>query len=330
MKFLRLLLTSLFLSSLFVACTAPALAAASESSDKDKGYETKETVLTGKRILFVGDSICEAICERSNNRKDIMYGWASRIGEYNQMVWRTTGYSGASVSDCRGENTILKQLKSKQNASYDIVVLHGGVNDAWDSAPAGSLTKSFDPEDFNMSTFAGGLETTLQFAKEHFPDALICYIINFRLPLATYGRLSNMSVYVKITQKACDKWGVAYLDLYNDEELNNAMEVATSTKYLPDHIHPNTAGYELLYPVIEGWLIDLVSAQNEPVSETESNPSVESSVSVISDESALVSDRSEPAESQKDYTLIAAIGAGVALIAALVLVLVFRKKRKTT
>ena len=328
MKYLRLLLTSLFLSSLFVACAAPAFAADAESSDK--GYEQKETVLTGKRILFVGDSICEAICERSNNRRDIMYGWASRIGEYNQMVWRTTGYGGASVSNCRGENTILKQLKLKQNASYDIVVLHGGVNDAWDSAPVGSLTNSFDPEDFNMSTFAGGLETTLQFAKETFPDALICYIINFRLPLATIGRLSNMNTYVKVTQKACDKWGVAYLDLYNNQELNEAMEVGTSTKYLPDHIHPNTAGYELLYPVIEEWLISLVSAQNEPVSGVESEPSVESSVSVISDDPASDPDGSEPAASPKNYTLIAAIGAGIALLVSLVLVLVFRKKRKTT
>lgn len=327
MRLLRLLLTSIFLSSLFVTCAAPSFAAEPETNEK--GYNQKETVLTGKRILFTGDSICDAYCERVNNRRDIMYGWASRIGEYNQMVWRTTGYGGASVSNCRGDNTILKQLKSKQGASYDIVVLHGGVNDAWDSAPVGSLTNSYDPADFNMSTFAGGLETTLQFAKAAFPDALICYIINFRLPLATIGRLSNMNTYVKVTQKACQKWGIAYLDLYNNEELNNAMEVGTSTKYLPDHIHPNTDGYNLLYPVIEEWLIHLVSAQQEPVSEAESDSSVESSVHIVGEDSMTASDASETAEPNQFASLIAAITAGVVLIAAAILAIVIRKRRKT-
>ena len=310
--------------------TADPAESSEPASSSEKGFEQKETALTGKRILFTGDSICEAICERQNGRRDIMYGWASRIGEYNQMTWITTGYGGASVSNCRGENTILRQLRLKQNSSYDIVVLHGGVNDAWDKAPFGRITDSFDPEDFDLSTFAGGLEATIQFAKSCFPDAIMGYIINFRLPLATQGSLSNMNTYVKITQKVCQKWGVEYLDLYNDKELNAALEVGTSTKYLPDHIHPNTGGYDILYPVIESWLIDLVSAP-KPGESSDKEESTDPSGS----ESSL-QEPSEPnvsesgADSPFNPSVLVAVLSSVAILAAAaVIVIVLKKRRKT-
>lgn len=324
------------LSALAILLTFSAFSAFADqetAASGGKGYEQKETVLTGKRILFTGDSITDAYCERTNARRDIMYGWVSRIGEYNGMKWITTGYGGASVSDCRGENTILRQLRRKQNSSYDIVVLHGGVNDAWDSAPLGKISDSFDPKDFNVSTFAGGLETTIQFAKTCFPDAIIGYIINFKLPLAPYGKISNMNGYVAITKQACDKWGIHYLDLYNNKELNDALEVGTSTKYLPDHIHPNTGGYDIIYPYIETWLMDLVSQAEEPETSAPNGeadfPSEDTAPANGSDPAVSADAPSVPAQPGLSASAIAAIVSACVLAAAVVaLVILLRKKKK--
>lgn len=321
-------LTVLLLACCLLSAVAPSYSVRAESNER--GYDVKETVLTGKKILFTGGSITEAYCERENKRRDISYGWASRIGEYNQMTWITTARGGASISNCRGDNTILNQLKSKQNYSYDIILLQGGTNDAWDSVPVGTLTSGFASADsYDLSTFAGGLEATISFAKEHFPDAWIAYNITFRLPLATQGRMSDMSEYVSLIQEACDKWGVPYLDMYHDDDLNDLLEVGTSTRYLSDHIHPNSPAYELLYPVVETWLItaygeylnpaDPVSASDpEPVSE----PTSESRPDPSSDEPA----RTEPTDIS---AAVAAVSAAVLLGSlATFLIILFRRKKK--
>lgn len=320
-RFFTALLLAAVLSFTFFMLPAQA-----DSSANASEIETKDTVLTGKKIFFTGDSIADAYCERTNGRRDIMFGWVSRIGVRNKMTWITMAQGGASISNCRGENTILNQIKKKQNNSYDFVILHGMVNDAWDSAPLGRISDGFDPEDFSMTTFSGGLEATLHLAKTSFPDATIGFIINFQLPLGGYGRMADMSPYVKIIIRACEKWGVEYLDLYNNEELNAALEVGTSTRYLPDHIHPNTAGYDILYPVIEEWLIELASRPAEPEpSEPESQePSAEPSVS----ETAPVPEVSEASpEAAFDPSLIIAVAGGSAVLICALAFILLRKRR---
>lgn len=208
-----------------------------------------ESQLYKKRVLFVGDSICEA----SNDGR---VGWAGRIIKWNSMRGVNAGKSAASISTARGANRVIAQLKAheKNGPLYDFVIMHGGVNDAWDSAPVGVMTEGFDAE-YDVTTFAGGLEETIRFAKETYTNAKFGYIINFRQPLATaYGRLSDMSEYVEMTKQICDKWGVVYLDLYNDENLNNNLLKTNTRQFVPDAVHPNTAGYEIISPIINEWM----------------------------------------------------------------------------
>ena len=313
--------SSVLLACCLLSALSPAFGARAESAER--GYDVKETVLTGKKILFTGGSITEAYCERENQRRDLRYGWASRIGEHNQMRWITVARGGASISNCRGDNTVLNQLKSKQDYSYDIILLQGGTNDAWDSVPVGKLTDGFDAGSYDLSTFAGGLEATISFAKEHFPDAWIAYNITFRLPLATQGRMSDMSDYVRLIQEACDKWGIPYLDMYNDDELNELLEVGKSTKYLSEHIHPNSQAYDLLYPVVENWLISAYGAYLNP-GEPSSEPASESTVPPASSEPA----ESRPEPVQRDYSTTAAALAVTALLASLAVFLLVRFRRK--
>ena len=218
--------------------------------------------LAEKSILFVGDSICYAHVERSTEYAD-KAGWAGRIGTANGMDWMNNSVSGASVSNCRGTKTVLAQIEKSATRQYDLVILHGGVNDAWDKAPVGEMTSGFDPAKFDVSTFAGGLEMTIWKAVTSFPAAQLGYIVNFRLPKAKVESLHDMSAYFELAKKICDKWSVPYLDLYNDEEINKKLEVSTSTTYLYDSIHPSTAGYEVLYPVVEAWVKELAMHMND-------------------------------------------------------------------
>ncbi|MBR6563014.1 MAG: SGNH/GDSL hydrolase family protein [Clostridia bacterium] len=263
------------LAAVFMLASGMLCVSAEESAETSIDTESQ---LYKKCVLFAGDSICEA----SNEWGSATVGWAGRIMQWNAMRGFNVGKSGASISTVRGANTVISQLQRQQKNAleFDFVIMHGGVNDAWDSAPVGVMTEGFD-ERFDTTTFAGGLEATFKYAKETFVNAKYGYIINFRQPLATkYGRLSDMSEYVEVAKQICDKWGIDYLDLYNDENLNQNLLKTHTMKYLPDTIHPNTAGYDIISPIINDWM---KTVTNETAEESlpESTEAVESSESDV-------------------------------------------------
>ncbi len=195
----------------------------------------------GKTALFVGDSITAA-------GADDFQGWAKRVGEYCGVIGTNSGRDGTSISTCRvsGSGRVLDLLTNNKGKKFDFVIMHGGTNDGWDSAPVGQISSSTNPEDFDTSTFAGGLEELFYYAKQWFPNSTLGYIINFKLNSST-GRMSDMSEYYTVAKAICKKWSIPYLDLYFNDAISNLLQYKTN-KYLPDGIHPNSAGYQLLTP----------------------------------------------------------------------------------
>lgn len=195
----------------------------------------------GKTALFVGDSITAA-------GADDFKGWAKRVEEYCGVIGTNNGRDGTSISTCRvdGAGRVLDLLSNNKGKKYEFVILHGGTNDGWDSAPVGQISSSTNPDDFDTSTFAGGLEELFYYAKQWFPNAKLGYIINFKLN-SSIGRMSDMSEYYTVAKNICKKWGIPYLDLYFNDAISNLLQYKTN-KYLPDGIHPNTDGYKLLTP----------------------------------------------------------------------------------
>lgn len=155
------------------------------------------------------------------------------------MSYTNKGLDGASVSNVRGDNTILAQLQSAKGKTYDFVILQGGTNDGWDNAPVGEMTAADKKTGFDPSTFAGGLETLFSYAKRSFPTARIGYIINYQTPTKAYGTLDDMSAYYDLAKKICDKWEIPYLDLYNNAEINQKVLQMTSGRFAGDKIHLN-------------------------------------------------------------------------------------------
>lgn len=242
--------------------------------------------LKGVRVGFYGDSICAA------NRENRI-GWAGRVGEANQMDWVNHGQGGWAVSNIRGDHvTICTQLMNTDVESYDMIILQGGVNDAWGNAPLGKMSDKFSSyQSYNPITFAGGLERTFAYVREKNPDAVVGYIINFKFLNASDGAtvkidgkteylLNHMEAYVDMTKQICEKWGVPNLDLYTNDELTaklHPLDVTGrySTKYLFDFIHPSSEGYDVLTPYVEEFLVDLITVAEN----AEENTTVEEDIS---------------------------------------------------
>ena len=79
---------------------------------------------------------------------------------------------------------------------------------------------------------------------------MILYKVDFSM-----GRCNDMDEYVDTIKALCDKWGVEYLDLYNDVWFNIKFNTK-SRVYTNDGLHPNAAGYDFLTPVLAEFMAD--------------------------------------------------------------------------
>ncbi len=182
-----------------------------------------------------------------------MYGM---IATNNGRVAATVALSTDLSHGRKPDNRIINQIEVVKDNTYDYVILHGGVNDAMDSLPVGTMTDSTDVADFDTTTFAGALEELFARAKEYFGEKTqIGYIVNYQTPMSNWGGATrDMSAYVKVALQICDKWKVSYLDLYDDQDFNqNVMKVSTKDN-LMDYLHPNDSGYDLLAVKIGTWM----------------------------------------------------------------------------
>ena len=218
------------------------------------------SVLSGKTALFCGDSICMASTFDTEHQ---WWGWAGRIKrDYGLADYKNAGVDGASVSVCRGGNTVINQIAPNRNTAFDIVVLHGGVNDAWDSAPVGKMVDKPASEtvnkDLDVNTFAGGLEKLFITARRYFPDSAIVYVINFRIN-SDIGNMRDMSGYWEEAKKICAKYDVPYLDLYDNDAFTAEFK-NYSSENLADGIHPNSSGYEILTRYIAPFMAEVLSS----------------------------------------------------------------------
>lgn len=234
---------------------------------------SSRSVLYGRSALFCGDSITAGACDSSAYK-----GWAGRVGMKNNMNYINAGVSGSSISTCRanGSGRIISQLNKHEGKTFDYVIMHGGVNDAWDRAPIGTVTSGFDASLCDIDSFAGGLEETFARAKELFPDATLGFIMNIALPKCTKGDVSSLGPYMAIASLICEKWGVEYLDLFNNEDFCYNVFKVDSLENFGDnyYCHPSATGYDLIAPLVEEWMEALPHSDNPKEDEILPEPPV--------------------------------------------------------
>lgn len=213
--------------------------------------------LTGKTGLFLGDSIAYGAGD------PYRLSWAGRIARRG-MLYENVAVSGWALTntDTSKRGQIVTQLDQAKKDAYDLVVLEGGVNDVLIAQNTsngidiewGSIVEDPDAGSYDDSTIAGAMQELIVKTQEKFGSAVIVYVIN-----SYFGASDeNMTTYIQLVKEVCAVHGISYIDL-NDTVSYPTMEALSKNnenlkEYLPDNLHPNAAGYEIISEVMGDYL----------------------------------------------------------------------------
>ena len=243
--------------------------------------EAKAHAFYGKEALFIGDSISYGSYDTPPTYRNPSASWARRLAQATGLIPTNISYPGASVgkTEKEGVTWMYDLLRNQMRISiktFDMIVFHGGVNDARQDVPVGealpaTTDRSILASDERIATFAGSLQLMFHDAKTHkyWQNAELYYVANFQMvPESVKGK--DMNEYFEQAKLLCAEYGVHYIDLYNDVELYETFDIE-STDVMPDLIHPTAPSYDILFPAV-------LRLFNETVPAVEEAPVVEETV----------------------------------------------------
>ena len=232
----------------------------------DSHFSSELNCLFGKTAIWNGDSICAA-------DNDAQGGWPQRIGEANGMWAKNYAIAGGTITENVGTHhsvsaTLNGMLIDFPDADY--ILIEGGTNDADLLGTNGIGT--FDADDFtdtyinalDTDTFSGALESIFYRLVTTMKGKHIGYIIPQKMGY-TEELVARRRTYFDRAIDICKKWGVPYLDLWNDyyfnwrlsahwdPDMTSAQNESAGNLY-QDGQHLTTTGYAIQAPIIAEWM----------------------------------------------------------------------------
>ncbi len=205
--------------------------------------------LQNAKINFLGDSITEG-CGTSGES----FRFPDRISKKYGLLARNYGIGGTRYARQSepSENPITDldfcQRFAQMDPDTDAVVVFGGTNDyGHGDAPFGAMT------DCDENSFCGACNVLYAGLKQRFPKAKILIVtplhrLNENNPSGDGSAKTPrkpLADYVVAEKVIAGLYELPVLDLYFDRTLDpNEPEICK--QYVPDGLHPNDAGHEIL------------------------------------------------------------------------------------
>lgn len=225
----------------FKLCLSP-LFALNEKQKQEAWDNPTASPLYGKSVTFNGDSICSGVGYAG--------GYGKIIAEAYNMTYENIAVGGAPIihglpsSTGNGTRHSVSATISQMNKDADYAIVEGGVNDANEQRPLGTLSDGYD-EELDTSTFYGAFEYMCKELVTRFAGKKIGYIAVHKWVQGFDSRYKDKSYYYA-AKECCEKWGVPFCDL-NTLLPPLSLIDSLKTSYLADSIHPNEAGYRKYY-----------------------------------------------------------------------------------
>lgn len=216
--------------------------------------------LTGSKINFLGDSITQG---HGASAPDKFF--TNVIAQRYGAVCRNYGIGGTRIAlqHTPSAEPIWDQNFSSRvdgmDPDADAVVVFGGTNDfGHGDAPLGKM------EDRTADTFYGALHVLLTSLLTKYPESKIMMITplhrcNEDNPRGDGNKKKDVGTlyrYVAIIREVAEYYSIPVLDLFASSGLQPKVPIIQQ-KYVPDGLHPNDAGHEILAEKIAGFLMTL-------------------------------------------------------------------------
>lgn len=206
--------------------------------------------LHGLKVNFLGDSITqgcgcsdfETTCFVSKMRLD--YG----------VIARNYGIGGTRIAKQKAPSAIPHHdldfcgRFAEMDDDADVIVVFGGTNDfGHGDAEFGTM------QDSTSDTFYGALHTLYRGLIEKYPASTIVILTPLHRLGETNSRGLTLKQYVEAIREVAEFYSLPILDLYASAGLQPSIPVIKAT-YMPDGLHPNDAGYQLLTNKLAAYL----------------------------------------------------------------------------
>ena len=203
--------------------------------------------LKGTKINFLGDSITEGAGTSSHDKMFTML-----IEREYGAICQNYGIGGTRIArqktptEEKWDRDFISRVP-EMDADADIVVVFGGTNDfGHGDAPLGTMS------DRTPYTFYGALHCLYTALIEKYPDVPIVVLtplhrITEDIPTGDNkpAPVGTLKEYVNIIREVAEYYSLPVLDLFKESGLQPKIPVIQQ-KYVPDGLHPNDAGNEIL------------------------------------------------------------------------------------
>lgn len=224
--------------------------------------EKADNPLYGKKVSFLGDSICAGSTESTR----YLGGYGKIIADRNGMIYENVARGGATVTAETYSRTTgdpkpwLCRMVENMSADADYAIIEGGLNDGWDEtvkANIGSITQGYNAT-LDDTTYYGAFESMLKQLVTKFQGKKIGYIAVPKIH-SLFDSSQNVPNFYHIALECCAKWGVPVCDL-NVISPPVAYLSDLGATYTADGTHPTYEGYLKYYcDPIEAWMRTLTT-----------------------------------------------------------------------
>lgn len=209
------------------------------------------------KVACLGDSLTAATnLEKMENYQQ--YSYPTKLGEVlgAEAVYNL-GIGGSSIGRY-WENAFVDRYKEIPQDT-DIIIVMGGTNDGFcvTKEDLGSM------QERKPRTFYGDLDELMRGLKADYPDAMIVFATP--LPNVLHDMLRKERAYLLPQKEIADaikllgeEHNISVIDLYNSNILDS-HDAAVIFNYMPDGVHGNEQGYQILAEHMAAEIIGLYS-----------------------------------------------------------------------
>lgn len=215
--------------------------------------------LKDKKINFLGDSITEGVGTSSPERIYLnLLKEKVGLAEARNYGISATRYADFEGSDPYCNAASFSQRFAQMDDDADIVVVFGATNDfGHGNAPFGTF------EDRTPGTFYGACHYLYSgLIRKYLGKQIVIMTPLHRCnELSKRGDVKKQDVgilkdYVDIIREVAEYYSLPVLDLFSTSGLQPAIKEIQET-YIPDGLHPNDAGHQVIAQKLEAFLKNL-------------------------------------------------------------------------